>query len=69
MLTIQTEKEGWVTVVMDVPARGLIGYVVGEFENDIHGQGTINHVISLTSIDTGRNGALASMANHQATHD
>ena len=37
-------KERWVTVVMDLPARGSIGYMAGEFGNDVHDQGTINHV-------------------------
>ena len=34
-------EEGWVRVVMDVPARGLIGYMAGEFGNDVHGQGYV----------------------------
>ena len=34
-------EEGWVKIVMDVPARGLIGYMAGEFANDVHGQGLI----------------------------
>ena len=60
-------EEGWVKVVMDVPARGLIGYMAGEFGNDVHGQGTINHIFKGYEpykgvIDTGRNGALISMA-------
>lgn len=60
-------EEGWVNVVMDVPARGLIGYMAGEFGNDVHGQGTINHIFKgyepfKGPIDTGRNGALISMA-------
>jgi len=33
------EDDGKVKVVMEVPARGLIGYVSGEFKNDVHGQG------------------------------
>lgn len=33
------EEDGKVKVVMEVPARGLIGYVSGEFKNDVHGQG------------------------------
>ena len=32
-------REGWVRIVMNVPARGLIGYVAGEFKNDVHGEG------------------------------
>ena len=60
-------EEGWVKLVMDVPARGLIGYMAGEFGNDVHGQGTINHIFKgyepyKGPIETGRNGALISMA-------
>jgi GTP-binding protein len=33
------EEDGQVKVVMEVPARGLLGYVAGEFSNDVHGQG------------------------------
>lgn len=32
---------GWVRIEMDVPARGLIGYMAGEFGNDVHGQGYV----------------------------
>ena len=39
MLNYEMEKDGRVKVVMDVPARGLIGYMVGEFKNDVHGRG------------------------------
>ncbi|KNZ78755.1 GTP-binding protein TypA/BipA like protein [Termitomyces sp. J132] len=50
-----------------VREEGLIGYMAGEFENDVHGQGTINHIFKAYmpyrgAIDTGRNGALISMA-------
>lgn len=65
------EEDGKVKVVMEVPARGLLGYVSGgasfplallsaglipimltdsfeppisEFNNDVHGQGTLNHI-------------------------
>jgi GTP-binding protein TypA/BipA len=34
-------EEGWVRIVMDIPARGLIGYMAGEFKNDVHGQGYV----------------------------
>lgn len=34
-------EEGWVRIVIDVPARGLIGYMAGEFKNDVHGQGYV----------------------------
>jgi predicted membrane GTPase involved in stress response len=65
-------EEGWVKVVMDVPARGLIGYMAGEFGNDVHGQGTINHIFKgyeqyKGRIDTGRNGALISMASGESS--
>ncbi|KNZ77656.1 GTP-binding protein TypA/BipA like protein [Termitomyces sp. J132] len=67
MVSYETDEEGWVKVVMDIPARGLIGYMAGEFGNDVHGQGTINHIFKAYmpyrgAIDTGRNGALISMA-------
>ncbi|KAF6752444.1 GTP-binding protein TypA [Ephemerocybe angulata] len=60
-------QEGWVRIVMNVPARGLIGYMSGEFKNDVHGQGTINHIFKgyepyRGAMDTGRNGALISCA-------
>ncbi|KIM34879.1 hypothetical protein M413DRAFT_450027 [Hebeloma cylindrosporum] len=65
-------EEGWVKIVMDVPARGLIGYMAGEFANDVHGQGTINHIFKgyepfKGAIDTGRNGALISMASGESS--
>ncbi|TFK35379.1 hypothetical protein BDQ12DRAFT_726121 [Crucibulum laeve] len=61
---------GWVKAIMDIPARGLIGYMAGEFKND-HGQGTINHMFKgyelyKGAIDTGRNGALISMARGES---
>ncbi|KAF9471041.1 hypothetical protein BDN70DRAFT_845591 [Pholiota conissans] len=65
-------EEGWVRIVMEVPARGLIGYMAGEFGNDTHGQGTINHIFKgyeeyKGAIDTGRNGALISMASGESS--
>ncbi|KAH9475560.1 50S ribosomal subunit assembly factor BipA [Psilocybe cubensis] len=71
-------EEGWVKIVMDVPARGLIGYMAGDFGNDTHGQGqvclnsTINHIFKgyeafRGAIDTGRNGALISMASGESS--
>lgn len=39
MKSYDADEEGWVKVVMEVPARGLIGYMAGEFKNDVHGQG------------------------------
>lgn len=41
MLSYDAEDDGWVKIVMDVPARGLIGYMAGEFGNDTHGQGSV----------------------------
>lgn len=42
-------EEGWVRIVMDIPARGLIGYMAGEFKNDVHGQGYITSELSISS--------------------
>ncbi|KAG5726860.1 GTP-binding protein TypA/BipA like protein [Termitomyces sp. T112] len=66
MVSYETDEEGWVKVVMDIPARGLIGYMAGEFGNDVHGQGTINHIFKAYmsyrgAIDTGRNSSFISM--------
>ncbi|KAJ7763172.1 P-loop containing nucleoside triphosphate hydrolase protein [Mycena maculata] len=63
---------GWVRIEMDVPARGLIGYMAGEFGNDVHGQGTLNHTFKGYEpfkgvIETGRNGSLISMAQGEAS--
>ncbi|KAJ8075719.1 hypothetical protein PM082_021349 [Marasmius tenuissimus] len=60
-------EEGWVKIEMDIPARGLIGYMAGEFKNDVHGEGTLNHYFKAYepykgAIDTGRNGSLICMA-------
>ncbi|KAJ3836756.1 elongation factor G C-terminus-domain-containing protein, partial [Lentinula raphanica] len=65
-------EEGWVKIEMDVPARGLIGYMAGEFKNDVHGEGTLNHYFKdyqpfRGPIDTGRNGSLISMANGESS--
>ena len=38
-LNYEMEGDGWVNVVVDVPARGLIGYMAGEFKNDAYGAG------------------------------
>lgn len=63
---------GWVRIEMDVPARGLIGYMAGEFGNDVHGQGTLNHTFKGYEpykgvIETGRNGSLISMSLGEAS--
>jgi predicted membrane GTPase involved in stress response len=41
MLSYEEAEPGFVKIVMEVPARGLIGYMAGEFKNDVHGQGYI----------------------------
>ncbi|KAJ7929598.1 hypothetical protein B0H13DRAFT_2228497 [Mycena leptocephala] len=63
---------GWVRIEMDVPARGLIGYMAGEFGNDVHGQGSLNHTFKgyepfKGEIETGRNGSLISMSQGEAS--
>ncbi|KAJ7017296.1 P-loop containing nucleoside triphosphate hydrolase protein [Mycena alexandri] len=63
---------GWVRIEIDVPARGLIGYMAGEFGNDVHGQGSLNHTFKgyepfKGPIETGRNGSLISMAQGEAS--
>ncbi|KAK7458173.1 hypothetical protein VKT23_010081 [Stygiomarasmius scandens] len=60
-------EEGFVRIEMDVPARGLIGYMAGEFKNDVHGEGTLNHLFSRYEkykgpIGSRRTGSLISMA-------
>ncbi|KAH6892820.1 GTP-binding protein TypA [Coprinopsis sp. MPI-PUGE-AT-0042] len=74
MISYDTDdsQEGWIKIIMHVPARGLIGYMAGEFGNDVHGQGTINHIFKgyepfKGAIDTGRNGALISMASGESS--
>jgi GTP-binding protein len=42
MISYDADEDGWVKVVMEVPARGLIGYLSGEFKNDVHGQGCVS---------------------------
>lgn len=39
MISFDQAETGTMKIVMDVPARGLIGYMAGEFKNDVHGQG------------------------------
>ncbi|KAJ7634624.1 GTP-binding protein TypA [Roridomyces roridus] len=51
---------GWVRIEMDVPARGLIGYMAGEFGNDAYEP-------YKGAIETGRNGSLISMAQGEAS--
>lgn len=41
MISYDQAEGGTVKIVMDVPARGLIGYMAGEFKNDVHGQGCV----------------------------
>ncbi|CDZ97740.1 gtp-binding protein [Phaffia rhodozyma] len=66
------EEDGKVRVVMEVPARGLLGYVSGEFNNDVHGQGTLNHIFKAYEpfkgeINTSRKGCLISSVTGEAT--
>lgn len=42
MVSYEQAESGIIKIVMDVPARGLIGYMAGEFKNDVHGQGYVN---------------------------
>jgi GTP-binding protein len=35
------DVEGWSRIEADVPARGLIGYMAGEFKNDVRGEGLV----------------------------
>ena len=39
MKIYEPAEPGFFKIVMDVPARGLIGYMAGEFKNDVHGEG------------------------------
>ena len=39
MISYESTEPGFVRIEMDVPARGLIGYMAGEFKNDVHGEG------------------------------
>ena len=53
MISYDADEDGWVKVVMDVPARGLIGYLSGEFKNDVHGQGCVAYPFRLLrQVDT-----------------
>lgn len=47
MISYDADEDGWVKVVMDVPARGLIGYLSGEFKNDVHGQGCVVYLLRI----------------------
>lgn len=38
MKSYENVEGGWAKVEMDVPARGLIGYMAGMFKNDCHGE-------------------------------
>lgn len=42
-------EEGWVRIVLDIPSRGLIGYMAGEFKNDVHGQGYVKSIVCVYS--------------------
>ncbi|GAO48766.1 hypothetical protein G7K_2935-t1 [Saitoella complicata NRRL Y-17804] len=64
--------DGKVRLVMEVPARGLLGYVGGEFKNDTHGTGVLNHTFHSYQpfkgeIATTRKGSIISMSAGVAT--
>ncbi|KIY67538.1 GTP-binding protein TypA [Cylindrobasidium torrendii FP15055 ss-10] len=72
LITYEAAEPGFVKIEIDVPARGLIGYMAGEFKNDVHGEGTLNHIFKgyqphRGAIDTGRTGALISMAQGESS--
>jgi len=50
MKQYEPAEPGWVRIEMDVPARGLIGYMAGEFKNDVHGEGYVNSTFNLCSV-------------------
>ncbi|KAF5367751.1 hypothetical protein D9758_009863 [Tetrapyrgos nigripes] len=65
-------EEGYVRIDMEVPARGLIGYMAGEFKNDVHGEGTLNHIFSRYAPYSGpiasrRSGSLICMAQGESS--
>ncbi|KAK0189718.1 P-loop containing nucleoside triphosphate hydrolase protein [Armillaria mellea] len=67
MKNYEPAEPGFMRIEMEVPARGLLGYMAGEFKNDVHGEGTLNHIFLgympyKGPIDTGRNGSLISMS-------
>ncbi|KAK0463177.1 GTP-binding protein TypA [Desarmillaria tabescens] len=67
MKNYEPAEPGFMRIEMEVPARGLLGYMAGEFKNDVHGEGTLNHIFKgympyKGTIDTGRNGSLISMS-------
>ncbi|KAJ7595666.1 GTP-binding protein TypA [Mycena floridula] len=72
IISYDSAEPGWSKIVMDVPARGLIGYMAGEFKNDVHGEGSLNHIFKgyfphKGAMDTGRPGSLISMALGEAS--
>ncbi|KIY51380.1 hypothetical protein FISHEDRAFT_37218 [Fistulina hepatica ATCC 64428] len=72
LLNQEEVESGFMKIEMDVPARGLIGYMAGEFKNDVHGEGSLNHIFKAYEpykgpINTGRNGALITMATGESS--
>ncbi len=39
MKNYEPAEPGFMRIEMEVPARGLLGYMAGEFKNDVHGEG------------------------------
>ena len=67
MISMTDSAEGRMRIIMEVPARGLMGYVAGEFKTDTHGQGVLNHIFlgyqpHKGPINTSRKGSLISSA-------
>lgn len=50
MISYDQAEPGFVKIVMEVPARGLIGYMAGEFKNDVHGEGCAFTRVSVACI-------------------
>lgn len=61
-----------VRIDLEIPSRGLLGYVAGEFKNDTHGEGILNHIFLAYEpykgeIETARKGSLISMARGECS--
>jgi GTP-binding protein len=64
--------DDFVKIVVDIPSRGLLSYLAGEFKTDVHGQGTLNHIFKgyepfkggqIANTGRGERGSLVSMVN------
>lgn len=67
MMGMVDGDDGRMRITMEVPSRGLMGYVAGEFKTDTHGQGVLNHIFIgykpyKGEINTSRKGSLISTA-------